>query len=555
MLDWDADSRGARIVIAAALMLAVMVLYAPVSEHSFLNYDDDLLLTQNPNLPQGLSSDGVAWAMTTTFGGNWFPLTWLSYLAEQDLHGLSSRGVHNLNAVLHALATALLFAALVRLTGSTWRSAMVAGIFAVHPLNVESVAWAAQRRTLLAGVFSMGCLWLHAGRRERPSVGSQVSLFLCFGLAVMSKPSVVTLPFVLLLLDYWPLQRLGGVGRTAFDYRAVTHALVEKLPLFALVVGLSVVTFIAQRDAGAVISEKVLSFDVRGANALISYLGYVLRFFWPVNLAVFYPHPETGFDTDALAAGAVLAAASACALVWMRGRPYLAVGWFWFVGTLVPTIGLVQVGSQSLADRYTYLPMIGLAIALVWSLPERVTRSSATRTALAAGSLAVLLALALATRVQLTHWRDSNALFEHALSVTERNLVAHEKLSAALLVQGRKREGVAHLRQALEIQPRYLHALNNLAWALATDRDLARSHAPESVRLARRAVQLAPGDAMVLDTLATAYAADGRYGQALRTSDDALALVDPRAQPAVYQALSARRELFRAGRPYREGGP
>ena len=552
MPDPARPKRAAAVLGALGLAAAAAALYAPVLGHAFINYDDPIYLTGNPRMALGLSREGIVWAFTTFFGANWFPLTWLSWLADQELHGLSPAGVHATNAALHAANTALLFLALRLASGSAWRSALVAAVFACHPLNVESVAWAAERKGLLAGFFWMLGLWIHAGSgRDAAGAGRLAALSLCLAAGLMAKPVLVTFPFVLLLLDFWPLGRMGEpAGGALFQAARVRRCALEKLPLLALVAVSAAVTFVAQRASGATAPLGMLSLDLRLANALSAYVGYVGHFLWPAGLAVHYTHPLQGLGLRSLGQALLLAAASALALAGLRRRPHLAVGWLWYLGTLVPMIGLVQVGSQAMADRYAYLTTLGLSIALVWSIPEALARRRPRL--VGAGALLLLAALATAARVQLAHWRDSVRLFSHAASVSERNYVAHAQLADALRAEGHTRAAVSHYRAALEIHPRHLESLNNLAWILATARDPALRRPGEAVRLASAALDLSGGNANVTDTLAAAHAAAGHYARAVAELEQALARLDPTTDPALRAALESRLRLYRRGQPYRE---
>jgi len=545
------SQRAAVLLGALALAAASAALYAPALGHALINYDDPIYLG-HPKLALGLSRAGIAWAFTTFFGANWFPLTWLSWLADQELHGLSPAGVHAGNVALHAANTALLFLALRRLSGSAWRSALVAAVFACHPLNVESVAWAAERKGLLAGFFWMLGLWIHAGSgRDAAGAGRLAALCLCLAAGLMSKPVLVSFPLVLLLLDVWPLGRMGDpAAGVLFERARVRRCVLEKLPLLALAAASSLVTFVAQRASGATAPLGMLPLELRLANALSAYVGYLGHFFWPAGLAVHYTHPLAGLGMRSLAEALLLAAASALALAGLRRRPHLAVGWLWYLGSLVPMLGLVQVGSQAMADRYAYLTTLGLSIALVWSIPDALARRRPI--VLAAGALLLLAALAATARAQLAHWHDSVRLFSHAIHVGERNYVAHGQLAAALRAEGHTREAVSHYRAALRIHPRHLESLNNLAWLLATARDPALRRPDEAVRLASAAHELAGGDPNVADTLAAAHAAAGHYARAAAVLEQALARVDPTADPTLRAALEARLRLYRQHRPYRE---
>jgi hypothetical protein len=544
-----------RLCIALALAAGTVVLYFPTLDHAFLSYDDDVYITLNPALRAGLSRESVTWALTATYGANWFPLTWVSYLIDQELHGLSPAGVHAGNVLLHAASAVLLFLALVRLTGATWRSALVAGFFAVHPVNVESVAWAAQRRTVLAGLFWMLGLWLHAGARDDAKRGARIAATaLAMALGAMAKPMMVTFPFVLLLLDYWPLGRLSG-SSGGLDLRRVARCAAEKLPLFAVAAGLSVVTFLAQSEAGVTVGLEILPASQRLANALVAYVGYLGHLAWPAGLSAYYPHPEGTLGMAQVAASVgILSVTSLAAVTWRARRPYLIVGWLWYLGTLVPMIGLVQVGSQAMADRYAYIPTLGILIAFSWALGDAISGRLWARRAGIAGALVALGMLALTSRAQLAHWRDSVHLFEHALELDADNPIAHHGLALELAAAGFRVEAAEHHRTALRLRPGFLEALNNLAWLLATTPPVGPRDRAEAVRLARAAVGLRPQDPNVLDTLAVALASTGDFAAAREVGTRALALAeaDARFPREVREALAERVRLYHAGRPYQE---
>ena len=543
-----------RLGTAALLASATALLYAPAVDHGFVNYDDNFLITENAALGQGLSAEGLRWALRDTSHANWMPLTRLSYLADQELHGLSAAGVHATHVALHAASVALLFLALVRMTRALGPSAFVAALFAVHPLGVESVAWAAERKGLLAGLFWMLALWIYAGVGQRPlSWGRGLAVTLALAACLMSKAVGVTLFAVLLLLDVWPLRRIRFGSEEGGPGVGPVRAAAEKLPLVALAAASAAITVLTQSEAAATATIEQLPIGARVSNAAVSYVGYLARFVWPTRLSVFYPHPESVPVLPVLAAGTLLAALSALALWQLRRRPWLAVGWLWFLGVLVPMIGLVQVGSQASADRYAYLPLVGLALAVAWSGAEGFARSGRLRAAVPVAALAVLAALALGTRSQLRHWHSSEALFTHSVAVTERNHVAHAQLGSALLQAGRPAEAIAELRESLRIRPHSLEIANNLAWLLSTHPDPALRDPDEAVRLARGAAKQAGGrDARVLDTFAAAQAAAGRYDRAIWYAGRARQVARARGEDELAREIATRLALYRAEQPYRE---
>ena len=456
---------------AAVAAAAAILLYLPSLGHGFLNYDDDLYLTRNPHLRLGLSRAGLAWAFTTGHGANWFPLTWLCWLLDYRIWGLDPRGFHLTSLLLHAASAALLYLLLARLTGAVGRSAFVAGVFALHPVHVESVAWAAVRKDVLSGLFWMLTLGAYVRYTERPSWRRYLPVAAFLALGLMAKPMLVTLPFVLLLLDYWPLHR---------------RALLEKVPLVALSLASSVVTYRVQSAAGAIQAGDVYPVSTRILNAVLSYAIYLRQAFWPSDLAVFYPHPGADLSrAAALGAGLLLATGTAVAVAMRRRHPYLLVGWLWFLGTLVPVIGLVQIGTQAHADRYLYLPLIGLSIAVAWTVRDLV--AARWPRALPALGAAALAALALVSVRQLAYWRDSASLFAHALQVTRGSAVAHLNLGLALADRQEHAEARRHLEEAIRIEPGSAPAHGVLAEVLARE-----GRRPEAVNQFRTALRLDP---------------------------------------------------------------
>ncbi len=549
-----------RALLCAALLLLVGAVFLPIRQHEWVNYDDDIYITANPEVTRGLSGEALVGAFTSFQGANWFPLTRLSWMLDYAIHGPDAGAFHGTNLLLHALATLALFLALARATRSAWRSAFVAAVFAVHPLHVEPVAWAAARKDPLSGLFFALLLLVYIGGGRGPrSAARMLAVSILLALGLMSKPTLVSAPVLLLLLDAWPLGRLQG-GAVAHDTEGVSvrAALLEKLPLFALAAAASALTLLAQHGAGTVANLDQLPLPSRLENATVACVAYLGKTVWPRGLAVFYPHPEQGLSVWRVAGSlALLLALTALALRSARRHPALAVGWLWYLVALAPVIGVVQVGSQAMADRYMYLPLVGLAIAVAWGVPELLgalagdARRRRALLALAAGASVALLA---GTAIlQVRHWRDSEALFEHALSVTRDNSIAHAHLGAALLERGDVESAIGHWREAARLRPGFLNVVNNLAWLLATAPD-ARHRDPElAVRLAEWAARGAGDDAAdVLDTLAAAYAAAGRFDEAVGAQQRAIALAERAGRKAAASEFRRRLALYRAGRPYVE---
>ncbi|MEM7411813.1 MAG: hypothetical protein AAF430_16400 [Myxococcota bacterium] len=472
------------------------------------------------------------------------PVTWATYFFDAATNDRSSAGVHTTQVFLHALASLFCFLALRRGTGSTFTSAWVAGVFALHPLQVESVAWASERKGVVAGTFWMLSFWLHAGP---PSRVRRFGVPLAVCAALGAKPISVTLPLVLLLWDAWPLGRMQDpAGR--FAGAAVWRCVREKLPLLAAVVGLAVLTVMAQRDVGATASLDELSLGSRLANAPLAYVGYLGAFFWPRDLAVFYPHPVV---LSAWAVGGALALLLAVTgfVVWQWRRAWWAMGWCWFLGALVPMLGIVQVGGQARADRYAYVTIVGLAIALGFGVRDRV-RGPTLRAAAATLAVLTLVASAVETRRQLAYWVDGVTLFSRALEVVGPDALIHQHLGASLLQRGAVPAGRAHLEKAHELRPQ-VNVANNLAWSYATDPVDARVRPGRALLLARFAVQRQPEDPTVWDTFAAAQAAGGFFPRAIDSQRRALSLLPAHASEALRAGLAGRLALYERGERFR----
>jgi tetratricopeptide (TPR) repeat protein len=502
-----------RCVICLAILAGTWIVYAPVRHFDFVNFDDPDMVSANPHVRLGMSAAGLRWAFTSVEAANWFPITRLSHLLDYQRFGVHSGGPHVVNVLLHALTAMVLFLFLDRATRAVWRSALVALVFALHPLHVESVAWVSERKDVLSALFWFLALWAYVRYTERPGVGRYLAVLLCFVLGLMSKPMIVTLPFVLLLLDFWPLRRpLNG-------------ALIrEKLPLLALAVLAAVATLLVQQNSGAVETGAAFPVWLRVQNALEAYCIYIGKTLWPSGLAIFYPYPSTIAIWVTGLAACALAAISAGALRLRQRAPYLAVGWFWFVGTLVPVIGLIQVGSQARADRYTYVPMVGLAIAVVWSAADLLRRWPRAQIALAA---AVPLACLPVARAQVECWRNSETLFRHALAVTSGNDVAEHNLGNYLLdVPDRLPEAMEHLKTSLRIYPQSAKAHVDLGTAMARAGQEA-----EALAEFQEAVRLAPGSPLTHDSLAKTLVDLGRLPEAVEEYRSAIRLAPDSAIP------------------------
>jgi tetratricopeptide (TPR) repeat protein len=500
--------------IAAAVLAAVtFAVFAPALGCKFINFDDPEYVLQNEHVRDGLSAEGVRWAFTTFAQANWHPLTWLSLQLDATLWGPTPFGFHLTNVVLHAGNAALLFLALRALTGTFWRGAAVALLFAVHPLRVESVAWVAERKDDLSVLFGLGSLWAYAGYVRSHSTRRAAAAAILFALSLASKPTLVTLPCLMLVLDWWPAGRVKAVR----DWRGLV---VEKLPLFALAVASSCVTYLAQAEGGAM-KPGSLTTSLRVGNAAVAYGAYLAKTAWPTRLAVFYPHPGLagggGLDAGAVAISLVVLGAITAAALRLRARaPYLLAGWLWYLGTLVPMLGLVQVGGQAYADRYSYFPQIGLLIAACWAAADLAL--GRPRLAAAAG-VAAAAALAAVTWGQLAYWRNSVTLWEHALDVTTATPLALYNCGEALQSEGRTDEAAARFQSALEIDPKDADALFHLGMILQQ-----KGRLEEATRHYEKVCDLNPRSRAAHSRLGDIYSHKKRYDESARHYRAALEL-------------------------------
>ncbi len=468
------------ILIHLVLILSGFIAYEPIRHNDFVGFDDDKYVTQNPLVRKGLAHESVAWAFTSTYLSNWHPLTWLSHMLDCQLFGQEPFWHHLTNLLFHIANTLLLFWLLKEMTGCIWSSAFVAAAFALHPLHVESVAWISERKDVLSGFFWMLTIAAYIRYTKHPNIGWYLLVFLAFGLALMAKPMVVTLPFVLLLLDYWPLRRFelssplqrelllkSELGDTDISILKASRLVIEKIPLFVLMLISSVITFIVQRHAMEMDTGVDISLYSRVSNAIVSYLAYILKIVYPTRLAVLYPHLGSSLPLwQTIGSFLILTVISAGVIYTARKRCYLLVGWLWYLGTLLPVIGLVQFGVQAMADRYTYLPSIGIFIMIAWGASELFTGWRYQRIGLAITAGIVLTGMLLCTRMQLRHWRNSFTLFEHTLKVTKNNFTMHYNYGYMLSTQSRFAEAILHFDKALQINPRYFDAYNNKGLAL-----------------------------------------------------------------------------------------
>jgi len=457
------------LLVCLFFVIAILSVYWQVRNYSFVNYDDRQYVTQNHYVQAGLTLESIKWSFTAIHASNWHPLTWLSHMLDCQIYEMNPGHHHMTNVLLHILNTLLLFLVFKRMTGKLWQSGFVAALFALHPLHVESVAWVAERKDLLSTFFWMLTLWSYVRYVERSDFNRYLPVLFFFILGLMAKPMLVTLPFVLLLLDYWPLRRfeLGSRDENNSQQRRFNFGLIcEKMPLFFLSAVSSVVTYIVQESSGAVNSLAVIPFHIRIANATVSYASYIGKMIWPHNLAVFYPYPESIVSWKITGAVLLLGVISVIVCQMVRTKPYFAVGWLWYIGSLVPVIGIVQAGVQKMADRYTYVPLIGLFIIIAWGVPDILVRWRHKKIILAISTTFVLSAFMICTWFQVKNWQNSITLFEHALDVTVDNSIAHINLGEALAGQGKIDAAVRHYYEALRIKPNLAAPHLNLGVAL-----------------------------------------------------------------------------------------
>ena len=517
-------------LIAVWLVVLTIALYWPATRCDFINYDDGLYVTSNVHVQNGLTLENARWAFRNGYAGNWHPVTLLSHMVDCQIFALKPWGHHLTSVLLHAANTLLVFLFLRSMTGAIWRSVLVAALFGFHPLHVESVAWVAERKDVLSACFGFLALLFYAryaqgqiekdGERKRGvfsslfstfTSGSYWLAFVFYLLGLMSKPMLVTWPFVMLLLDYWPLER--------FQPSRALRLVVEKIPFFALAAVASVVTFMVQKHEGAVAAGENLPLGARSGNALISYCRYLGKLFWPTDLAVFYPHPGYWPMEQVLLAGGLILGISVLLFVKRRRYPFLLMGWLWYCGTLVPVIGLVQVGGQAMADRYTYIPSLGVLILAIWGAYELTRRWRYHVIALSvAGSAAIVLCLAL-TRQQLGYWKDSETLFRHALEVTENNHIAHNNLGTALDKKGQIDEAISQFQEAIRLKPDYAEAHNNLGIALDK-----KGQTDEAISQFQEAIRLKPDYAEAHNNLGNALDKKGQSDEAISQFQEAIRL-------------------------------
>ena len=457
-----------RWLISLLLAVSVFAVFWPALKGEFINYDDPAYVSSNIDVQHGFTLESVKWAFTTGHASNWHPLTWLSHTLDYSLYGDHPWGHHLTNLIFHATNAILLFLLLNAMTGAMWRSAVVAVLFALHPLRVESVAWISERKDVLSTFFFMLTLWTYLRYVQRKTLNPQLSTInytlslLFFTLGLLSKPMLVTLPCVLLLLDLWPLNRLK-----LFTLHSSLSTVFEKIPFLLLALASSVITFLVQRKGGAVSALDSLSISARFENAFVAYIRYLAKTFWPAKLSVLYPHPGHWPMWQVIGAIIILLLITAAAVWRLRQQPYIFVGWFWFVGILIPAIGIIQVGIQSMADRYSYVPIIGVFIIAVWGLADILTPKPWGKKFLTGIAAVAVIICCILTPIQVSYWHDSESIFLHAVAVTDKNYLAYNNLGFFFSNKGKIKEAIEFYKESLKIEPNYEDALNNMGYALA----------------------------------------------------------------------------------------
>jgi protein O-mannosyl-transferase len=497
-------------IVCLLLVVFTLALYNPVNRHPFVNYDDDRYVTENPHIRQGLTADTFTWALTSTEQANWHPLTWMSHALDCSLFRLNPAGHHFTSVILHTINVVLLFLLLMWATGRLGPSVCVAALFAFHPINVESVAWVAERKNVLCTMFFFLALWAYGWYARKPGWKRYLVVAVLFAAGLSSKPMVITFPFVLLLLDYWPLQRVResqpDTDRAVPSFSWPRLAL-EKLPLLALSAASALITMQAQQSGGAVRSTEQFSFGVRLANAICAYAMYLWKMVWPARLAPLYPHPGDSLAAWQVTVAALLLIAVTALAIKFRARRYLLVGWLWFLGTLVPVIGLVQVGDAAMADRYAYIPLIGIFVMIAFGVFD-LAESKQLGFWPAIPAALILVVLSFATHRQIGFWQSNRELWSHTLDVTRNNFIAEDNLGGALILEGNEEDAHVHFEAASHINPRDPMSHSNLGTYYQTHNQMR-----EAVTQYQAAIQLTSDPGLLAQTYANLGAAQRSLGQ------------------------------------------
>jgi len=525
------------ILICLFLVLSILIVYWQVINYEFVGFDDDLYVTSNSHVKNGLTVSSIIGAFKSTYASNWHPLTWVSHMLDVQLYGMNPGSHHMTNVLFHIVNSMLLFIVFKRMTGRIWQSALVAALFALHPLHVESVAWVAERKDVLSTFFWMLTMYAYAWYVEHPGIKRYLSALLFFILGLMAKPMLVTLPFVLLLLDYWPLRRFQfrnsqDNSRNSFQTSAMLPMLWEKAPFFIVSIASSVVTIFVQKSGGAIGPLEVYPFSTRIANVLVSHINYIGKMFWPSSLSVLYPYQEYLAYWQIAGAFILLISISLLGIKALQRRPWFTVGWLWYVGTLVPVIGLVQIGTQAMADRYTYIPLTGLFIIIAWGVPELMSNWYYKTKGLAIISAAVFLILMRTSSIQVSYWENSISLYEHAINVTSDNYIIHNNLGFALTARGKWGDAIKNYQEALKINPDFETANLNLGIAL-----LAQGKLDKCIEYYQEVLRAKPRYAKVHNNLGNMLLRKGEIENAIDHFREALCIKQDYAE--AYNGLGA----------------
>ena len=509
-----------KISICILLVVTTLAVYWPTQDHEFINYDDKEYITENWNVKSKLTQDSITWAFTTSHAANWHPITWLSHMVDYQFYGSNPKGHHLTNLFFHTANALLLFFILFRMTGTLWQSGFVAALFALHPFNVESVAWVAERKSVLSTFFWFLTMWAYIHYSKKPGVKRYGLVALFFALGLMSKPMLITLPFVLLMMDYWPLRRLklGNNNETTEQTDSQTSLpclIKEKIPLFLLTAVSCTMTLIVQKLGGALQGMEVFSQSARLTNAMVSYVVYLKKTVWPEGLAVLYPHPGNALAVwKGVLCAMALVGITAVAIKFIRKAPYFAFGWFWYLGTLAPVIGVVQVGAQAMADRYAYVSLIGIFIMVAWGVPELLAKWRHRNKVLVALAGIYIPALMVMTWSQVSHWKNSITIFKHAISVTDKVYpnfaLAHANLGSALSAERKTEDAIFHFTKAIKLEPNFTLAHNNLGNALS---DAGKTE--EAISHYKLAIKLKPGYAAAHNNLGIALSNSRKIDEAI----------------------------------------
>jgi len=533
------------LLISLLLAFVTFLVFIQVIQSEFINFDDDLIITDNEMVLNGLTKKGLVYAFTTGYGGCWHPLTWISHMVATQLFGLVPGWHHLLNLLLHMANTVLIFLVLSRMTKALWQSAFVAALFALHPLHVESVAWVTERKDVLSTFFWILTIGLYGSYAARPGLNRYLAVLLCFALGLMAKPILVTLPFVLLLLDYWPLGRLepktisrktkhsslppknieaqpyhnSAKQTIIFKWSLVRPLLIEKIPFFLLTIFASIISYLSQNYAGAVKSFESFPLKARIANAFISYVAYMVKMVWPMNLAILYPHPIWWPSWQVLGSVVLLLVFTILFLKKAKNHRYFIVGWFWYIGTLVPVIGVVQIGAHSMADRFTYIPLIGLFIIIAWGISELLKKWAYRKQAFITFSIISLFCLSLITWRQVGFWQNRFTLFAHTLRVTDRNSIIYITRGLAYKETGKNTEAIIDFNKAIEFNSSDKRAYNYRGIAFSN-----LGNHQQAFRDYNKAIELDCNYSSAYNNRGIEYGLLGNYQEAIKDFDKAIEL-------------------------------